>query len=129
MKFIIIIALVVLGFGGLFLVTQNNHKDSAPSLTFATIQSDVKNGGELIDVRTPEEYAAGHIDGAINLPLQNIQSGSMPHVSRDKPIYVYCHSGNRSSQATVILKNAGYATINDLGAITHVQSLGGVIKS
>lgn len=131
MKYIIIAAVAVFGLGGLFLLTQKSDtKQAAPSLSMQIIKNDVTNGGQLIDVRTPEEFSSGHIDGAINLSLQDIQSGKMPNVAKDKLIYVYCHSGNRSSQATVILKNAGYQNINDLGAMTHVQSLGGnVIKS
>ena len=52
----------------------------------------------------------------------------MPTVAKNKPIYVYCHSGVRAGQATTLLKKAGYTNIIDLGAITHVQSLGGIIK-
>jgi phage shock protein E len=91
-----------------------------------TIQSDISNGAQLIDVRTADEYTTGHIDGAINLSLQDMQSGTMPNIAKDKTIYVYCHSSNRSGQATIILKDAGYK-VTDLGAIAHVQSLGGTI--
>ena len=129
MKFIVIIAVVVLGLGGLFFVTQKNSSNTqTPELTFQTVQSDVANGSQLVDVRTAEEYAAGHINGAVNLSLQDIQAGKMPTVSKDKTVYVYCHSGNRSGQATTILKGAGY-TVVDLGAITHVQSIGGTITT
>ncbi len=130
MKLFIIIAFVVLGLGGLFFVTQGKSTaPSAPSLSMQSIQNDVSSGGQLIDVRTPAEYTSGHIDGALNLSLQDMQAGKIPTASKDKPIYVYCHSGNRSSQATVILKSAGYQNVIDLGAMTHVQSLGGTIKS
>jgi len=128
-KLFVIIAIVILGFGGLVVVAQISNKNSAPSLSIQTIKNDVVKGGQLIDVRTAEEYAAGHIDGAINLSLQDIQAGKMPTIAKDKPIYLYCHSGNRSGQATTILKAAGYTNIIDLGAITHVQSLGGTIKT
>lgn len=127
---IIIIAIVILGLGGLFFITQNkNSSADTPKLTMQSINSNIASGGQLIDVRTPAEYTAGHIDGAINLSLQDIQAGTMPTASKDKPIYLYCHSGNRSNQATIILKSAGYQKITDLGAITNVQSLGGTIKT
>lgn len=129
MKLIIIAVAVVLGLGGLFLLTQKNDtKQTAPSLNMQAIQADLANGGLLIDVRTPAEYAASHIDGAINLSLQDIQAGTMPAVAKDKKVYLYCHSGNRSGQATIILKKAGYQNINDLGAMTYVQSIGGTLK-
>lgn len=131
MKFVIIIAVVVLGLGGLFFVTQKNHSSTnstAQQLTFQAVQNDVSNGAQLIDVRTAEEYAAGHINGATNLSLQDIQAGKLPTTSKDKTVYVYCHSGNRSSQAAILLKGSGY-TVVDLGAITHVQSIGGTITT
>ena len=130
MKFGIIIAIIILSLGGLFFVTQNkpNNTNGTTQLTFQTVQSDVTNGAELIDVRTAEEYRAGHIAGSVNLSLQEIQAGKMPTIAKDKTVYVYCHSGNRSGQATAILKNAGY-TVVDLGAITHVQSIGGTITT
>ena len=136
-RLFIVIAVVLIGFGGLVLVAQSSNSNtnsqnathSAPALSIQTIKDDIKNGGQLIDVRTAEEYTAGHIDGAINLSLQDIQAGTMPTAAKDKPIYVYCHSGNRAGQAATILKAAGYKNIIDLGAITHVQSLGGIIKT
>ena len=111
----------------LFVAQSNSTKTTVPTMTIQTIQTDIKSGAQLIDVRTADEYNTSHIDGAINLSLQDMQSGTMPNISKDKTIYVYCHSGNRSGQATTILKAAGYK-VTDLGAITHVQSLGGIIK-
>lgn len=129
-RLIITVIVVFLGFGGLILATQPSPKANVPApLSIQTIKSDISAGGQLIDVRTNEEYVAGHIDGAINLSLQDIQAGKTPTVAKDKPIYVYCRSGNRSGQATIILKTAGYTNIIDLGAITHVQSLGGIVKT
>lgn len=136
--FVIGMAVLVVGVGAIVVLTNDDKKPvtasnstqkSTPSLSIATIQNDVKSGGQLIDVRTAEEYTAGHIDGAINLSLQDIQAGTMPSTAKDMPVYVYCHSGNRSGQATKILKAAGFTKINDLGAMTHVQTLGGTIKS
>ena len=133
-KIVLIAIVAILGLGGLFVMTQNSNKTDASAtsklaLSMRAVKDDVSKGGQLIDVRTTKEYTSGHIDGAINLSLQDIQAGTMPTVTKDKPIYVYCHSGNRSSQATSILKAAGYQNIVDLGAITHVQSIGGEIKT
>lgn len=133
-KLTIIAIIVILGLGGLFVVSRSNKKTDASGssntpLSMQTVNDDINGGGQLLDVRTATEYASGHIDGAVNLSLQDIQSGTMPTVPKDKPVYVYCHSGNRSSQATATLKAAGYQNIIDLGAITHVQSIGGEIKT
>jgi rhodanese-related sulfurtransferase len=133
-KIVVIAIVAILGLGGLFIVTQSGKKTDASAskniaLSIQTVKDDINSGGQLIDVRTPAEYADGHIDGAVNLSLQNIQSGALPSAQKDKPVYVYCRSGNRSSEATVLLKAAGYQNIIDLGAITQVQSIGGVIKT
>lgn len=70
----------------------------------------------LIDVRTPEEFADGHIEGAINFPLDNIYNFEKLNIDKESIILVYCRSGNRSSQAQKILEKKGYFTI-DLGGI------------
>jgi rhodanese-related sulfurtransferase len=133
-KIVVVAIVAMLGLGGLFVMTQNSNKTDAsapskPALSMQTVKDNVSKGGQLIDVRTVPEYASGHIEGAVNVSLQDIQAGTMPTATKDKPVYVYCRSGNRSSQATAILKAAGYQNIVDLGAITDVQSMGGVIKT
>lgn len=70
----------------------------------------------LIDVRTPAEFASGHIEGAINIPVEEIGS-RLSEVPTDKTLVIYCRSGNRSAQATNILLGAGYSGIYDLGGI------------
>ena len=68
----------------------------------------------IIDVRTVEEYKEGHIDGAINLPLDII---SNIDVSKDKKIIVYCRSGRRSNLAAIELIGLGYENVYDMGGI------------
>ena len=126
MKLAVIVIAAIAVLGVVFMIA--NQGGGAPGLTFQTVQADIVSGGQLIDVRTPAEYSSSHIDGAINLSLQDIQQGSVPSVSKDKPVYLYCHSGSRSGQATRVLKAAGYQNIVDLGAIAHVQAMGGLIK-
>ncbi|MBI1281860.1 MAG: rhodanese-like domain-containing protein [Anaerolineaceae bacterium] len=70
----------------------------------------------LVDVRTPDEFATGHIHGAVNIPLDTLET-RLNEVSRTEPVVVYCHSGNRSAKAAQILANAGYTRIYDLGGI------------
>lgn len=93
--------------------------------SFSQVQTAIAEGAQLFDVRTADEYTSGHIEGAINLSLQDIQAGKRPTGSKNQTIYVYCHSGNRSSQATAILQGVGYSNVVDLGAITKVESIGG----
>lgn len=64
----------------------------------------------LIDVRSPEEFAGGHIPGAINLPLHQIASGLFT-LPGDHPIAVVCANGYRSRQAAQLLANAEFSPI------------------
>jgi hydroxyacylglutathione hydrolase len=77
----------------------------------------------LIDVRTPEEYASGHIPGAINISIQTLPD-HLSEIPQDETIVVYCRSGNRSAAATDILVDAGYAPVYDLGGIQDWVSAG-----
>jgi len=71
----------------------------------------------LIDVRSAEEYAGGHIPGSINLPIQALRNAADYLDNPDAPIYVYCHSGARSSRAARMLAYLGYSQVTDLGGI------------
>ena len=66
----------------------------------------------VIDVRTPQEFAGGHIGGSINIPLQEI-SQKVDEIKRmGKPVVLCCASGNRSGQAAVYLNNFGIECVN-----------------
>lgn len=70
----------------------------------------------LVDVRTPEEYADGHIAGSVNIPLAEL-GNQLSLIPQDIPVIVYCRSGSRSAQAATLLKDAGYTNISDMGGI------------
>lgn len=78
----------------------------------------VEGGALLVDVRTPQEFAAGHITGALNIPVQQLDRRMAELGPKDRPIVLYCRSGNRSSTAARMLGNAGYAAVHDLGAMS-----------
>lgn len=63
-----------------------------------------------LDVRTPEEYQEGHIDGAVNIDVQNdsFEDKATSTLSKDKTIALYCRSGRRSKKAANILSAKGY---------------------
>ena len=75
-----------------------------------------------IDVRSAEEYSAGHVSAAVNIPYTEI-SGRISEVTEDKDalIYVYCRSGRRSGIAQDILKEVGYANVINLGGLEDAQ--------
>jgi phage shock protein E len=76
----------------------------------------VHDGAMLVDVRTPEEYAAKHIDGAINVPVDDIAAHDFG--GKDKPIVLYCMHGQRSDHAGEILKSSGYTNVHVLGPMS-----------
>lgn len=69
----------------------------------------------IIDVREPDEYAAGHIQGAVNIPLRELlhHMDELPQ-SKTTPILVYCHSQKRATHALVILRELGYTNVWNL---------------
>lgn len=72
----------------------------------------------ILDVRTEEEYASGHIPNAINIPNEVIGSEEIPELpDKDQLILVYCRSGNRSKQASKKLANLGYTNVVEFGGI------------
>ncbi len=79
----------------------------------------VEEGALLLDVRTPEEFAAGHIEGAVNVPVQELESRMAELEPKDRPIVVYCRSGNRSGQAARMLTSAGHRQVHDLGPMSR----------
>ena len=94
---------------------------------FAVIQSKIKDGAQLLDVRTAEEFDSGHFAGAINLDVEDIIAGKLPDAAKDAQLYVYCRSGNRSAQAVSLLKQAGFTNITTLGGLADVESIGGTL--
>lgn len=82
----------------------------------------------IIDVRTAEEFAAGHIEGALNIPYEQIAGGirSVKGLSKDQPVLVYCRSGRRSGIAKAALEKEGWKRILDGGGMdTLVKNLQG----
>lgn len=72
----------------------------------------------ILDVRRADEYAGGHIPGAINIANESIGTDEIPELpDKDQLILVYCRSGNRSKQAAQKLVDLGYTKIVEFGGI------------
>lgn len=76
-----------------------------------------QEGALLLDVRTEEEYAEGHIPGSLNLPLSRLANAGHMIPEHNTPIYVHCLSGARSRQGAAVLKRMGYNNVTDLGGV------------
>lgn len=79
---------------------------------------------QLVDVRTPEEFAEGHIENAINMDINGDNfEASVASLDKEKPVMVYCKAGGRSAKAAAKLKEMGFKSISDLdGGITNWNS-------
>ena len=90
-----------------------------------TIREILKNPStRIVDVRSSMEFRSGHIRGAINMPLEQLQEkaneiGGLGRV----PVVFYCRSGNRSGQAVRFLRQNGFNNIYDGGGLEHMHHL------
>lgn len=97
-----------------------NSNDSIISVSAAEFQKKMKaDSVQILDVRTPGEYAGGHIDGAININIQSddFQDVAYKELSKNSTILVYCRSGRRSLDTAGKLTEFGYNVINLKGGI------------
>ena len=81
----------------------------------------------LVDVREPEEWKEGHIDGAVLIPLGSISATSTNNLPHNKPIYIYCRSGHRAKLAEGALRALGFDNATAVGGILDWQSQGGAL--
>ena len=69
----------------------------------------------VLDVREPDEYAAGHVEGALLMPLaRTVEMALAADLPKDEPLYVFCRTGNRSLQAAQALVAAGYEDVRNV---------------
>ena len=99
---------------------------STPSLTPADYVAQRDPSAPLLDVRTPAEFAEGHLADAVNVDVmapdfrQRVSEMDLP----DGPVYLYCRSGNRSGQATEILHELGHTGAVNVGGYDVLRSAG-----
>lgn len=88
------------------------------SMEEAVQMMEAESGYVILDVRRPDEYAAGHIPGAINVANETIGTAEIPELpDKDQLILVYCRSGRRSKEASEKLVKLGYTNIVEFGGI------------
>lgn len=89
-----------------------------PKADFAKL---VKNGAQIIDVRSVDEYRGGHIKTAVNIPLHLLRA-NLGKIKKDKPVITCCASGMRSSSAKSILDAAGFTEVYNGGGWMGLQN-------
>ena len=113
---ILLSALMFTGCAG----TSNNQTNTYRQITMddAVTMMAQETGYIILDVRRPDEFAAGHIPKAINVPNESIGTAEIPELpDKDQLIMVYCRSGRRSKEAAEKLVKLGYTNIVEFGGI------------
>ena len=75
----------------------------------------------LLDVRTEEEYSAGHIPGSTNVPVEKIEKVVNVIADKNTPVYVYCLRGSRSASAVSAMERMGYTNAKSIGGIASYK--------
>lgn len=81
----------------------------------ATARRLVAGGIQVVDVRTPEEFATGHVPGALNIPHDQMQKRHAEIGAPSTPVLLYCRSGRRSGLAGQTLRSVGFDRVYDFG--------------
>jgi len=76
----------------------------------------VEDGAILLDVRTVGEHQSGHVEGSLNIPVQELE-GRIPELDADRKVVVYCRSGGRSASAARLLRARGFE-VHDMGPMS-----------
>ncbi|PDS22671.1 rhodanese-like domain-containing protein [Flavobacterium branchiophilum] len=102
---------------GIFSSIFGSNQDSQNQLA-----SIINDNAFLVDVRSKDEYESGHVEGSVNIPLDQIQA-NMAQFKNQKNIVVFCRSGNRSGQAKVILERNGIQNVTNGGTWQEVRAM------
>jgi len=89
--------------------------------------TDLAEGTVIIDVRTPEEFATGHLEGALNINVQSPDfAAQVNQLDPEASYYIYCRSGNRSGQAISQMSNMGFSNMTNGGGVAEASSDSGI---
>ncbi|MEQ1732994.1 MAG: rhodanese-like domain-containing protein [Bacteroidia bacterium] len=99
--------------------TIKNLLGFGPSVNYADL---VKQGAIILDVRSKGEYAGGHIQGSINISVDQLSTNLVKLKDKNKTIITCCASGMRSASAKSILKQHGYTNVHNGGGWSSLQS-------
>ena len=122
---VLLVIFPILGF------SSGEAEDESGVLTSSELEEIIKGSLEdyiLIDVRTVDEYAGGHIPTAINIPYDVI-GDNLPTDNKDAKIIVYCRSGRRSGIAKETLDSLGYSNVINFGGVSDWEGelVGGLV--
>ncbi|MBN7792543.1 rhodanese-like domain-containing protein [Microbacterium esteraromaticum] len=97
----------------------------SPSTTAEPIE--ISTDTVVLDVRTPDEYAGGHLEGSTLLDFNSGElAAAIPNLDPDAEYLVYCRSGNRAGQAIALMEQAGFTTLTNLGSLQQAADATGL---
>ena len=91
------------------------------NLTCDDIRQTMQSGATLLDVRTTDEFKAGSLPNAKNIPLSILPVLAHEHLDKDEPVLTYCRSGGRAIMAERILASLGFNNVTSIGGIVNYQ--------
>jgi phage shock protein E len=84
----------------------------------------LRDGALLVEVRSPGEFAAGSVKGAINVPLSELPDAMARHCpDKNRVLLLHCQRGGRSGIAALKLRSAGYTRVLNVGSFSHAKKL------
>ena len=114
----------VVGCGG---ETSSSSSSDRPAVAADTPETPDKESRMIIDVRTPAEFASGHLDGAVNIDIQSPDFTSrIEGLDRDGSYVVYCRSGNRSGMAMAQMLDMGFTDVSNAGSVEEASASLGI---
>jgi rhodanese-related sulfurtransferase len=125
-QMIVVFAVIVLAAAAYYFIQMGSGDSGYGNVDVAEARDLIGEKGELVilDVRTVSEYESGHLEGAINIPVE-VLSGRLSELNPNDELLVYCRTGNRSTTAVGILSENGYDRIYHMdGGINAWNSAG-----
>ena len=117
MKNVVLYVVMVTGLTARFVWLKGRHTERVPASSAMVVspEDDAAHDVVLVDVRTPEEYRAGHKEGALNIPVDEVEQLA-PQLLPDKNavILLYCRTGKRADKAMETLRKMGYSHLENL---------------
>lgn len=110
---VVVLAAIAVAALATYLLRPQAQAAALSSVTVQQLHEAVRSGALVIDVREPHEYAEGHVEGSVLVPLATVgdRAGEFP---KDAPVYVFCRSGNRSLVAARALVEAGFSDVRNV---------------
>ncbi len=109
-------------------IASNLLEEDFKQVKFTELYNLVRTNAQVIDVRSPGEYNRMHIDGVVNIPMDEIRS-RLDELNKDVPVYVHCQTGQRSYNIAMMLKAEGFDVYNVAGSFLFAKTYETVMQA